>query len=256
MQIIAAIGGLSFIVASLVTGMRLLLVARRTRQLPELVLGFGLFLMGGLGYPMTLLAELGTFLSDDARAGFVVANTLSAVVGLTLMAFFNMRVFRPGSRIASFAVWVIAALFAVAFVARASSTGFAPIALGGAMQSTLHAALTVVCLGWAGTESLLYHQRLRRRMQLGLSDPLLVNRLWLWAQGMFSAMLLSGISSVCGALGIAFNQTTAGVLTVGVMGSLAAGSVWLAFFPPDAYMRFVRARAGGQLSSSEGSEAS
>ena len=95
MQIIAAIGGLSFIVASLVTGARLLLVARRTRQLPEFALGLGLFLMGGLGYPLTLLGELGTFLPDAARTASIASNQLSTVVGLTFFAFFTARVFRP-----------------------------------------------------------------------------------------------------------------------------------------------------------------
>jgi hypothetical protein len=42
-QVVAAIAGLSFILASLVTGARLLLVAQRTRELPELTLGLGLF---------------------------------------------------------------------------------------------------------------------------------------------------------------------------------------------------------------------
>lgn len=131
MQFIAAIGGLSFIVASLVTGARLLLVARRTRELPELTLGFGLFLMGGLGYPMTLFAEFGTFLPDGARIGLVCANTLSSIVGLTLVAFFTTRVFRPHSRPAGLAVWAVGVLFSAAFVYRLLSYGYAPIALGG-----------------------------------------------------------------------------------------------------------------------------
>jgi len=241
MQAIAAIGGLSFILASLVTGARLLMLARRTRDLPAAVLGFGMFLMGGLGYPMTLMAELGTFLPDSARIGLVAANTLSGVVGLSLFAFFTARVFRAESRPAQAVVWLVVLLFCAAFVLRATGIGFTPIALGGAPQPVLHSAVTVFALGWAGFESLLVYGQLRKRMRLGLSDPLLVNRMWLWAQAMFCAMLLTGISTTFSLLGIPFNQTLPGILTIGIMGSLAAGSIWFAFFPPDAYMRWIRA---------------
>jgi hypothetical protein len=248
MQAIAALGGLSFIVASLVTGARLLLVAKRTRELPAAVLGFGLFLMGGLGYPMTLLAEFGTFLPDTARAGLVAANTLSGVVGLSLFAFFTARVFRGESTVARAAVWIVAALFCTSFGLRAMGQGFAPLALGGAPQPLLHVVVTVVTLGWAGIESLLVHGQLRKRMRLGLSDPLLVNRMWLWAQGMLCAMLLTGISSTFALLGIPFNQTIPGILTIGIMGSVAAGSIWFAFFPPDTYMRWIRAHGAATAS--------
>lgn len=241
MQVIAAIGGLSFILASLVTGARLLLVARRTRELPELTLGLGLFLMGGLGYPMTLLAEFGTFMPDAARAAFLAANVLSGVIGLSLFAFFTARVFRAESRPAMAAVWVIGALFCAAFLYRAFAIGFAPIALGGSPPMILHSVVTVVTLGWAGVESLLVYNQLRKRMRLGLTEPVVVNRMWLWAQGMFCAMALTGISSACASLGIPFNQTTAGILIIGIMGSIAAGSIWFAFFPPNAYMRWIRA---------------
>ena len=47
MTILAALGGLSFLLVSIVGGARLLLLARRTRKLPEFVLGMGLFLLGG-----------------------------------------------------------------------------------------------------------------------------------------------------------------------------------------------------------------
>lgn len=243
MQIVAAIGGLSFVLCSLVTGARLLLVARRTRQLPELTLGFGLFLMGGLGYIMTVLGEHGAFLSEAVRAALVGANTLASVIGLSLLAFFTVRVFRPENRLASAAVCLIVGLFCLAFLQRLLGAGFTPMTLGGAPPSTLHAGVTLTVLGWAGIESLLYHGRLRKRMRIGLTDPILVNRIWMWAQGMLMAAFLSAISSAFNLLGIPFNQSEAGMLTVGVLGTLTAGSVWFAFFPPEAYAAWIRSRA-------------
>jgi hypothetical protein len=243
-QVIAAIGGLSFILASFVTGARLLLVARRTRQLPELTLGLGLFLMGGLGYPLTLLGEFGTFLPDDARAGFIAGNQLSSVIGLPLLVYFTARVFRPESAAARTLVWLIGLTFVGMYGFRAATYGFAPVALGGEKVPTVHSILTLVCLGWAGLESLFYHLQLRKRVRLGLADPILANRMLLWAVGMLCAMMLTGISTLFSTLGIAFDQTTPGILTIGIMGTTSAASVWFAFFPPAAYVKWIRARSG------------
>ncbi len=243
MQIIAAIGGISFIVASIVTGVRLLLVARRTRQLPEFALGLALFLLGGLGYPLTLLGEMGTFLPDAARTAAILCNQLSSVVGLTLFTFFTTRVFRPEAAWAWASVWAIGLGFCGLFAYRAATVGFAPIALGGVNPMDMHSALTVVSLGWAGVESLIYQGRLRKRVLLGLADPILANRMGLWALGMLCAMLLTGIFAGFTAFNIPFNQTTPGILTIGSMGSISAVSIWFAFFPPAAYVRWVRSGA-------------
>ncbi len=51
MQLLTAIGGGLFLVICVVGGLRLLLLAHRTRQLPERVLGLGLFLRGASECP-------------------------------------------------------------------------------------------------------------------------------------------------------------------------------------------------------------
>ena len=117
------------------------------------------------------------------------------------------------------------------------------MALGGEQAPILHTLLTLVTLGWSGTESLRYHLQLRKRMRLGLADALVTDRFRLWATGMLVAMTLSGISSVCSYLDVQFNTTTAGILTVGVLGSICAISVWFAFFPPHSYASWIRSRA-------------
>jgi len=243
LEIIAAVGGGAFVLTSFVTGLRLLWLSRTTRQLPEFVLGLGLFLMGGLGYPVMMVAELGSFLPDVARAGLVALNQLFGMVGLALVGTFTWRVFRPDDPRARTAMYVFAVGFVGAFAWRAAFGSFAPIALGGDQTPLAHTGLTLATLGWSGAESFRYYLQLRKRLRLGLADPLLTDRFRLWASSMFLAMLLSGISSVCNHLGIAFNTSTIGVLTVGVLGSLCSFSVWFAFFPPRFYASWVRGRA-------------
>jgi hypothetical protein len=65
MELLAGIGGGAFVLVSLVIGVRVLWLARRTRGLPEFAMGLGLILMGGLGYPV--LAQFGSFLPDGER---------------------------------------------------------------------------------------------------------------------------------------------------------------------------------------------
>ena len=244
MQIIAAIGGLAFILTSLITGARMLMLWNRTRQLPEFVLGAGLFMMGGLGYPLTLLAEFGAFLPDGARSALVGANYLNTIFGQILVVFFTIRVFRPTSRWARGSLFVIAGLFAAIFVNHVVTHGVRPVALGGAHAPIAQTLLTVLCLGWAGLESFLYYLKLRRRRVIGLADPLLVNRILLWAIGMACAATITGVSAAFTALGIPFNQSTVGILTTGVMGTGCSLSVWFAFFGPGWYVRWVRSGAG------------
>lgn len=248
MEIIAALGGGAFVLTSLVTGIRLVVMSGRTRQLPELILGLGLLLMGGLGYPLTMLGEFGTFLSDGARAVLVASNQLCGVVGLSLLGAFTRKVFRPADRLAAAAVYASAAAYAGAFVWRAMTYGFTPLELGGELPPLVHLVLTCVTLSWSGSESLVYHLRLRKRLRLGLADPIVADRFRLWAIGMLVAMLLSAVSSLCGTLGIPFNTSTPGILTVGVLGSTCAASIWCAFFPPAAYVRWVRARTAARFS--------
>ena len=63
MGLLAAIGGGAFVLASLLVSIRLLALARRTRQFPELLIGIGLLLMGAVGYPVSMAARM---VKDDS----------------------------------------------------------------------------------------------------------------------------------------------------------------------------------------------
>ncbi|MBW2400540.1 MAG: hypothetical protein JRG80_14860, partial [Deltaproteobacteria bacterium] len=76
MEWLGAIGGGSFILASLVIGVRVLMLARRTRELPEIAMGLGLVLMGGLSYPINVAARMSVDLSPDLRVGMMLLSQL------------------------------------------------------------------------------------------------------------------------------------------------------------------------------------
>jgi hypothetical protein len=57
MLALARLVGASLILVSLLVGGRLLLLGLRSRRAPELAVGLGLFTMGGVGWPLLVVAQ-------------------------------------------------------------------------------------------------------------------------------------------------------------------------------------------------------
>ena len=244
-EILAALGGGAFILASLGIGIRLLLLSFRTRKLPEIAMGLGLLLMGGIGYPVIAVARLAIELPDGVRGALGFIHMLSMLLGVFALAFFNRRVFRPESSQARLAVLAISAGMAITLVGQGVfGSGYLEVATG-ITSPWLRAQLFLpaTALGWASVESLRYHHLLRRRLALGLTDPLITERFRLWGIGTGAATLLNATSSTTTAMGYDMATTVVGALMIGALGLVAAGSTWFAFVPPAAYARWVRARA-------------
>jgi len=245
MELLAAAGGGAFVLVSLVLGGRLLAMARRTRQLPELACGLGLLLMGGIGYPLLAIIEQAP-LPVETEVALLLTQMLFHVAGSTLLCVFNARVFRPGSRPAQALVVLSFALVTTLAGAQIMRPGLVAFVEGGVGIWHWHGAATTIPLLWAGAESLRYHRLMQRRQALGLADALLTNRFRLWALAMFSAALITIISVTAETLGTTLAGTRLGGLVIGSFGTLAAGAIWLAFLPPKAYVRRMSApeRAG------------
>src|SRR5262245_57383657 len=72
-----------------------MLLARRTRQTPELLVGLGLLMAGGLWSPLMAVGRQATALSDAARIALVMIGGATGFVGMTCIAIFTWRVYRP-----------------------------------------------------------------------------------------------------------------------------------------------------------------
>src|SRR5215470_9525143 len=85
--------GLLFLVW-IVTGVKMLVMAARTRSVPELLLGLALLLEAGVGYPMTAMAPFtGVFEVPLKMIGSAIADT-----GALCLLLFTARVFREHDR--------------------------------------------------------------------------------------------------------------------------------------------------------------
>jgi hypothetical protein len=219
-----------FLLVSLVVGVRLLLLARRTRQLPELLIGTGFTVGGALGYvPEALIVDLELLHEGVAQVALVVANGAIRLAA-ALMLLFTWRVFR---RDEAWAAWLAAGLCSVLVLAYVAYPG--PWIYAADKRewwwSLVTAAARSACFAWASLESLRYHQRLRRRAKLGLADAALARRFLLWGLAMAGPALMSATPIATRALPASAGSPLVSLWQT-LLGLGAALAMWRTFFPP------------------------
>ena len=229
-----------------VIGARLLGLARQTRQLPELLIGTGIFVYSSLALPALLIMGL-PWLSVGAARLFQLVQQLANFVTLAATVVFTWRVFRPDASWARRLAW---AAIGCALFASWGSVSVAPAAQGAsAMPAEVRPYVSVMVTVWAGTflwtglESLRYHAMMRRRLALRLADPVVCNRFLLWAVWGISCCVLSLLDLGYNFAGIDFSRHPAPLLTICVS-CLVSTSVWyLAFLAPESYVRRIASSA-------------
>ena len=243
---------------SLVVGVRLLVRARRGWPAPELSLAIyflvsaflatppQIVVYGGMGDPRLAVAEP----VAHALLAFAVA---AMAIGAAAAYVFTWKTFRPERTFAKVIVAAGCGCLALGYAIEAVE-GFAPVMFAGPGHWIGWAGRTAAPLGIA-FESFRYWRMLRRRLRLGLADPVVTNRFLLWA--VWAAC--STLNFVADLASRAFYWLAFGTIqpvpeylaaTVGptiiatmVLGSISAVTLFLTFFPTPAYLRRVEARA-------------
>jgi hypothetical protein len=245
--IIAGIAQTLYLTAAFLLAAHLLLRARRSRELPELLLGIHLLLAMGAGY---LLISMGFVAAQQAAAPrrvialLVGAGYFATILGLIATLIFNYRVFRPGSRRALIFLWLVIAAMGLGWAGYGLSGEFGRARFEGTWLWIMTGGILAANL-WVALEPLFYRRQLLRRQQLGLAEPLVVDRFLLWGCGSLArtAMVVAGaIVSLVEQHVVAELSLT---LTVGVLvfasacGLFTAVAYWLTFFPTQRYTRWV-----------------
>jgi hypothetical protein len=246
MEWLAASGGGAFVLVSLLVGTRLILLARRTGEFPEFAIGGALVLMGGIGYPATAIARGAEGLDPAVRGAIAGFAMTCQAVGITGLAAFTWRVFRADQAAAKLAVGVLGALAAGTVLADWLGSGFASAVHNTGLPMRGNEALAGTVLGWCTIESLAYFSKLQRRVALGLASPVVADRMRLWGIASGVAMLLNIISQVAAWNGVDIATSAFGSAVIGILGPIAAGAMWLAFFPPPWYLRRLEPSAEKQ----------
>lgn len=229
-------------------GIRMLSLARKTRKLPELCMGLGLSAFALAQVSRLALGGLGDRLDPQLMLDAYVFMQVGYLLTQLGLCFFTASAFGLRSH------WRWALLVALVALCALSRTmmvqASAPRFLSGApSQMTafwdpVAVASFALAFAWMAAESLRYHGLLRRRLALGLADPVVTNRFFVWGAGAAATSLLVLLLLGLYLQGITLmgNSLAASVL-VTVSGLVMAVVPWLTFAPPGAYLRFVQQRA-------------
>jgi hypothetical protein len=251
--ILAAIAQTLFLLTAFGVGGALLTRASRSGDAHQRLLGWHLILAVGVGYLLLSVAvatiELNIAMNDTLRGAFVCMGNLATGAGLWATLIFTRDVFRPGSPSANAMVWVLSGTMAIGFGIYGMTGGF-PTARYDNWGAAIMMAGILGANVWVSFEPLRYHVRMRRRLELGLADPVVVDRFLLWGVGSASRLVLV-IGGVGGAL-LVRNLEPAAALAVSrvvlvgtsICGLLASIAYWLAFYPSPRYLRWVERRLG------------
>jgi hypothetical protein len=230
----ALLGVLCLILACTAVGLRLILLGVRRWELPELALGAGYLLFGSLGYPLAAVARASAA-AGTAHAGAWLAAALAIQnLGVIACYLFTARVFRPG-RVGGGIAVTGALLLLASWIGHGFDPGW-PGARSGGPWYYLGLATRAAAFVWCAAESLSYWARLRRRLRIGLADPVVVDRMWLWGASSLAIALGFAIFAA-GTLSPGGVNATPVVLGVSACGLAASLAMTLAFFPPAAYRR-------------------
>jgi hypothetical protein len=246
---------------ALVVAVRLLRLWSRGGGVPERSLGIYFLASAFLG-ALLLIIAYGSLVDDSLSLSDLQIRLLigTAVFGMAVGAagvyVFTWRTFRANSRWAGVAVGVGLSALALGFALEAIQEGFALVLFPGLGHWLGWAGRTLPML-WVAVESFRYYGLLRRRLRLGLSDPVLVNRFLLWAIWAVAVFLNLMADLVARLAYAAAAGTTSGevvpeiaaplvMVTVSVtmiLGAVSAVTLFLTFFATEDYRRWLRARS-------------
>lgn len=216
-------------------------------------LGLG-FLCVGLSMPLRFWIQRGGMIDASAQPAFLLVAHAMMAAGLCGFTLFVARVFRPDE---GWARGITALLILLQILSLPA------LVLFGGHRDEQHFSVAVVGLirvlpfFWAFLESRRYAKLMRRRLELGLADPIVANRFSLFALWtgalvglpvlLFAVRVWLATTTETGRL-MATEPAARLALAVFAPGMLILGlativGLWLSFFPPQAWCSRVEARA-------------
>ena len=241
MELFAGLSVCVLVLTALGIAIKTFSVWRRTRGLPELLLGTMLVSATVLGYP---LAVASSRIRPSELWGIHLLSQSLFTVGYACLLLFTLRVFRPTELWAKgLAGGTLLALVACSVAYAIELAGESPRRPQEMLGLTLvsSAAIGVAYL-WTTVESLAYYRQLRLRLRLGLAQVAVANRVLLW--GLMSLSAGTAVVISAGALLAGSFMTPTIITTMSVLGLAHAGCLFFAFHPPAWYRSWLEQGSG------------
>lgn len=242
----------AFAVIALVVSARLIRLSFRSGQAPERLMGLGILGTAVLGYAFMMVGLIaGRSAADggEPSAPFVAITALGWIfhnVGVLCMLRFIIVVFRPDDRVAKAVAVVMSIVLWLGWLGYAWQGNMAT----GLPDGPYWIAFTVIGSYplWNAAESFRYHRLMRRRLALGLADPLVTDRFRLWALASLCAAASIWIVNLPSLLGVEPGSRRAEelmaicMLFTSAFGIATVSIYWLTFLPPRWYRRLFDER--------------
>ncbi len=240
LTILRSAGGLATCIVGGALAIRMLRLAGRTRELPELTIGLHMATLV-VGYLMEFAGR--EIASSQPTLGLWLRGTANLLYAVCIFVYllFTWKVFASKRRWAPVAVVAMTLALVVGWSGEVWTTDFDfSEARFAAPWFWIAFVPRIIGVGWASAEAIAHHVKLRRRMRLGLANPLATNRILLWAL----AGLSEGLIYVAVTITILAGQPDGflngdAALWVSAFGVSGAACMWLGFFPPRRYQCWI-----------------
>jgi hypothetical protein len=232
-----AIAGLAYLAA----GVRLIRLSWRTQERPDLLVGMSFFIWG-LSYACWQIPIASA--DHPLTQPLYFAGRVLSHVGSIFFASFVWIAFRDRARWAKYLVFAIASGM-IAGVAGSIAVGdWEGIRTEDNPWWLVDWAAGAVAMSWVGVEGILQYPKALKRAQLGLCDSLVCNRFLIWG---ITGAVWTAYSCIylCQYVEFASEGFWSETMDRAIGGIELTGIalVWLIYFPPDCYRRWVAGAA-------------
>jgi hypothetical protein len=179
-------------------------------------------------------------LAEGVRAWLGALAGLAGALGLIASSGFTWLLFRRGVPWANALLGTLAAGAACLWLVESLAGSWAD---GGALFWGWLPFGISACYGWGFLECARYYRMLRRRLAVGLADPVVTDRFRLYAAGTLLAVIVNVVGQVFWWRGVEMLTDPLGSLLLALLGTGSSVLMCLAFVPPRAYLERVRAGA-------------
>jgi hypothetical protein len=234
----AYLGELSAGIIYLLAGARLVRLGLRSGEIPERLLGTSLIMIGLSGI-LYSLPDIQLFSAYETPLFF--AGRVIYLPGCMLVALFTARVFRSEHRWATGVVCGLSAMVVTGVGGSVANGDWDGFSLESDWFWFEWVGYTLP-FAWAAVEAFHQYRRARRRVSIGVCEPSVCNRMFLWS--LFGVIQFTSCVIVLGQYA-AYERENVFTSTWDLLYSSATLAalivMWLAFFPPRVYVRWINA---------------
>jgi hypothetical protein len=241
-QLFALLGVSIYCLASLVVGARLLLLARRTGERPELLIGMAFVTGGTAGYTLTVASIQLQDSTPELSRTLYYLGMLMLVSGAGCLYRFWQRVYHPGNaKAAALCYAAILAMFVALAAQWATTTASSNLPESNWYRFQLFVQTGAYAINVFANGR--FYRTLQRRVAIGLADPIVANRVMLWAAGSAVVVVQYSYTIALVLMAAPGERAAANPAIISALGIAVSVLIVLAFFPPPVYRRFIAERA-------------